>query len=211
MKVALVCPAGTVTVAGMVTFALLLASETANPLLGAASVKDRPQDVLPGVLSVMAVQISPPKEAPVVACVIVPDPPVVGIVVPSAVEATTLASCTGIVVVDGLEAIWNVAVATVPSAMTLPFRPKIRQMLPEQETDLPAFVAEGPAATVTPVMSDEKLKVHWRPAVWAPPGDVILIGRETVPPVVPGPDPTDNVTLCAKAVIQEPSNVKRMK
>jgi len=163
--VALVCPAETVTVAGTVTFALLLASERANPPLGAASAKDTLQDVLPGVLSVRLVQISPLKEAPVVADVIVPDPSVVGIDVPDAVVATTLVSCTGIVVVDGLEAIWNVAVAIVPSAMMLPFRPKIRQVLPEQKMDLPAFVAEGPAATVTPVMSDEKLKVHWRPAV----------------------------------------------
>lgn len=94
-----------------------------------------------------------------------PDPPVVGIAAPRAVEATTFVSCTGNVVVDGFDAIWNAAVATVPSTITLLVRPKTRQMLPEQETDFPALVAEGPAVTVTPVMSDEKPKLHWRPAV----------------------------------------------
>jgi hypothetical protein len=67
--------------------------------------------------------------------------------------------------VDGFEAIWNVAVATVPSAMVLLFKPKRIQIFPEQETDFPALVAEDPAVTVTPVMSDEKLKAHWMPAV----------------------------------------------
>ena len=66
---------------------------------------------------------------------------------------------------DGFEAIWNVAVATIPSAMTLLFKPKIRQLFPEQETDLPALVADGPTTTVTPVMFGEELNVHWRPAV----------------------------------------------
>jgi hypothetical protein len=165
VKLALVCPAATVKLAGTVTLALLLASETPNPPAGAVSVKETLQDVLPGVLSVVLVQLSPLKEAAGLRSKIVPVPPVAGIDVPGAVEASTLVSCTGIVGVDGFEAIWNVAVATVPSAMTLLFRPKIRQVFPEQETDLPALVAEGPATTVTTVMSDKKLKVHWRPAV----------------------------------------------
>ena len=50
--------------------------------------------------------------------------------------------------------------ATVPSAMMLLFKPKIKQLFPEQETDFPALVADAPATTVTPVMSEEKLKVH---------------------------------------------------
>ena len=123
--------------------------------------------MLPGAVNVALVQFSPlnPIDPMEGGCeIITPDDPIVGIAVPGAVEATTLVSCTGIVVVDEFEAIWNVAVATVPSAMMLPFRPKIRQVFPEQETDLPALVAEGPVATVTPVMSDEKLKVHCRPA-----------------------------------------------
>ena len=70
----------------------------------------------------------------------------------------------GIVRLDGFDAIWKVAVATDPSAMMLLFKPKIKQLFPEQETDFPAFVADAPAATVTPVMSEEKLNVHWSPA-----------------------------------------------
>jgi hypothetical protein len=49
--------------------------------------------------------------------------------------------------------------------MTLLFNPKIRQLFPEQDTDLPALVADGPTTTVTPVMFGEELNVHWRPAV----------------------------------------------
>ena len=49
--------------------------------------------------------------------------------------------------------------------MMLLLNPTIRQLFPEQETDFPAFVAEVPATTVTPVISAEKLNVHCRLAV----------------------------------------------
>jgi hypothetical protein len=129
--------------------------------LGAETARATTQDVLPGAVRVVLVQLSPLKGD----CENVPDPPTAEMEVPRGVEATTLVSCTGIVAVDGFEAIWNVAVATIPSAMLALFRPKIRQMLPAQETDFPAPVAEGPGVTVTPVMSEEKPKLHWRPAV----------------------------------------------
>lgn len=58
-------------------------------------------------------------------------------------------------VVEGLAAIWNVAVATVPSAIAVELKPKIRQLFPEHVTLLPEFVADGPATTVTPVISEE--------------------------------------------------------
>jgi hypothetical protein len=106
--------------------------------------------------------------------------------------------------IEGLEAlgeIWKVAVATTPSAIAVLFRPKMIQFVPEQETDLPAFVAEAPAITVNPVMSTEYESVHWRPAVWAPPLEATLMGRETVPPGVPEPEPIDSVTLCPRSAI----------
>ncbi len=109
---------------------------------------------------------------------------------------------------EGLAAIWNVATATVPSAITLLLNPTRRQLFAEHEMDLPALVADGPATTVTPVISEEKLNDHWRLAGWAPPLDVRVIGRSTVPPGVPGPDPTDNVTLCPKARIGRPRRVR---
>ena len=57
--------------------------------------------------------------------------------------------------VDGFAAIWNVAIATVPSAIAVELKPKSRQLFPEHVMLLPAFVAEGPATTVTPVISEE--------------------------------------------------------
>ena len=96
---------------------------------------------------------------------------------------------------EGCPEIWKVATATWPSAITLLLNPIIRQLFPEQEIDFPAAVVDVPAATVTPVMSEVKLKVHWSPEVCAPPADVRLIGRTTVPPAVPVVDPSDKVTL----------------
>jgi hypothetical protein len=108
----------------------------------------------------------------------------------------------------GFATTWNVAIATVPSAITGLFNPTTTQVFPKQERDFPAFVVEGPATTVTPVISEDKLKDHWSPAVWAPPVDVSLIGRATVPPGVPDPDPIDNVTLCANAMDCKISRVR---
>ena len=45
--------------------------------------------------------------------------------------------------------------ATVPSAITVLLKPATRQLFPEQETDFPALVADAPATTVTPVISEE--------------------------------------------------------
>jgi len=55
----------------------------------------------------------------------------------------------------GLVAIWNVAVAMTPSAIVFELKPKRRQLFPEHVMLLPAFVAEGPATTVTLVISEE--------------------------------------------------------
>jgi hypothetical protein len=73
--------------------------------------------------------------------------------------------------------------------------PTIRQVFPLQLTFFPAAVVAAVAATVTIVMSEELLNVHWSPAVCAPLADVRLMGRTTVPPAVPVVDPMDNVTL----------------
>lgn len=48
--------------------------------------------------------------------------------------------------------------------MMVLFNPNTRQVVPEQETDFWAAVAEPPATTVTPVISEEKLKDHCNPA-----------------------------------------------
>ena len=87
----LVCPAATVTLEGTVRLALLLESETANPLPEAAPVKATEQEVLPGVLMVELVQLRLPNVI-VTGSDIVPEPPLEGIEVPPAVVATTLVS-----------------------------------------------------------------------------------------------------------------------
>lgn len=45
--------------------------------------------------------------------------------------------------------------ATVPSGITVLFKPRSRQVVAEHVTLLPALVAEALATTVTLVMSDE--------------------------------------------------------
>jgi len=100
-----------------------------------------------------------------------------------------------IALLEGCAEIWKVATATWPSAMTVLLNPTIRQLFPEQERDFPAAVVDVPATTETPVMSEEKLKVHWSPEVCAPPPEVRLMGRTTVPPAVPVADPRDKVTF----------------
>ena len=62
--------------------------------------------------------------------------------------------------VDGFDAIWKVAVATVPSAIAVLLKPRSRQLFPEHVMLLPALVADGPATTVTLVISEENAKDH---------------------------------------------------
>jgi hypothetical protein len=117
----------------------------------------------------------------------------------------------GTVVLEAFDAIWNVAIATGPLAMTLLFNPTIKQLFPTQDTDFPALVADAPVATDTFVMFEEKLNVHWRPAVCALPESARLIGSATVPPGDAEPDPMDNETLCPNAVDSKPSKARKMK
>ena len=77
--------------AGTVRLALLLESDTANPLPDAAPVNATEQEVLPGVLMVELVQLRLLKPN-VKGREIDPEPPVEGIEVPLAVVVTTLVS-----------------------------------------------------------------------------------------------------------------------
>ena len=109
---------------------------------------------------------------------------------------------------EGCPEIWKVATATWPSAITLLLNPATRQLLPEQDSDFVAAFVDVPATTVKPVMSEEKLKVHWSEEVCAPPADVRLMGTTTLPPAVPVEDPSDKVTLWPKAMLCKPSRTK---
>ncbi len=107
----------------------------------------------------------------------------------------------GIGLLAGAAAIWNVAIATTPSAITLLLNPTIRQWFPEQERVFPAFVVDVPGTTVIPVMSGETAKDHSKPLACAPPADITLIGTATVPPAVADADPMDRVTLCQRQLL----------
>ncbi len=91
MKVLLVCPEATVTLEGTVRLALLLESDTANPLPLAVPLRVTVHVVLPGVLMVELVQLRLLR-AVVTGREIDPDPPLEDIEVPPAVVATTLVS-----------------------------------------------------------------------------------------------------------------------
>ena len=91
MKVALLWPDPTVTLEGTVRLALLLASDTANPLPDAVPVNATEYDVLPGVLMVELVQLRVPRVT-ATGREIPPEPPVEGTATPPAVVATTLLS-----------------------------------------------------------------------------------------------------------------------
>ena len=71
------------------------------------------------------------------------------------IESRSIGTYALLSVTRALDAIWKVATATLPSAMTFEFKQKIKHVFPEQETDLLAFVAELPATTLTLVMLDE--------------------------------------------------------
>ena len=105
MKVLPVCPDATVTLEGTVRLALLLESDTTNPLPEAAPVKATEQEVLPGVLMVELVQLRLLKAVVVPGREIVPVPPLEVIEVPPAVVATTLVSWIEIGLLEGFAAI----------------------------------------------------------------------------------------------------------
>ena len=103
VKLAEVCPDATTTLAGTLRLALLLERPTVNPDVG-ATLSDTEQLVEPGVLIEELVQLTA-LTLGVTGSVTVPEPPVAGMELPPAVEATTPTSWIGIVVLDGLDEI----------------------------------------------------------------------------------------------------------
>ena len=180
-----------------------------NPPVGAAAVNEIVHEVVVGVVRVVLVQLIP-LSATGVGIVIVPLPPVAGRVVPATLDATTPVMDTGMLVVEGLAAIWKVAVATTPSENVLVLSPNARQVLPEQSSDLPAPVVEDPAVTLTRLRSDVKLNVHCRPAGLVPP-PARRTGRLTVPPATPAADPIVRVAVCPSAIACKPRMLAKIK
>jgi hypothetical protein len=154
VNTALVWPEATVTLDGSVKFTLLLERGTVNPPDCAAEFRVTVQRVFPGVLIVKGEQLTV-ETATDVGSEIEPEPPLAGIDEPIRVEATTAVIWIGIVVVEGFDAIWKVAVATVPFAIVVLSTPNTRQTFPPHVTDLPAANAALPVTTVTLVISEE--------------------------------------------------------
>jgi len=115
LKVAEVCPEATVTLEGTVRFALFEESATASPAAGAADVRATVQGVLPPATTVAEAQLKPLNVGRASAMA----PPVLlaGIESPAAVDATMLVIWMEIFWA-AFGAIWKVAVATIPSAIT---------------------------------------------------------------------------------------------
>jgi hypothetical protein len=88
VKVLPVCPEATVTLAGTVRPALLLESDTTNPLPEAAPLNETAQELVPGVSMVELVQLKL-LNATAAGREIVPEPPLEGIDEAPAVVATT--------------------------------------------------------------------------------------------------------------------------
>ena len=88
MKLLEACPAATVTLEGTVRLVLLLESETANPPEGAVPFNETVQELVPGVLIIKGLQFKVLR-AMDTGSVIVPEPPLEGMEVPLAVDATT--------------------------------------------------------------------------------------------------------------------------
>src|ERR1700676_4815157 len=88
VKLLEVCPAATVMLEGIVRLALLLESETANPPEGAVPFNETVQELVPGVLIVKGLQFRVLR-ATDTGSVMLPEPPLEGMEVPPAVDATT--------------------------------------------------------------------------------------------------------------------------
>src|SRR5258706_11260068 len=88
VKLALVCPEATTTLAGTVRFPVLLERPTVKPAVG-AELSDTVHPVDPGVLIEELAQLTPVNEGVGAGRVSVPEPPVAGIELPPAVVATT--------------------------------------------------------------------------------------------------------------------------
>ena len=140
---------------------LLLDSGTASPPEGAAAPNVTVHCVFPAVLIVSDVQVSPDRAAPseITAAAVGEG---TEMELPPDEETPFAVIWTEIGFAAGCAAIWNVATATVPSAITEVLIPSSKQVDPPQAMDFPAPVAEAPATTDTPVTSVPYARDHSR-------------------------------------------------
>ncbi len=161
-KPTLVAPAATVTLAGIVTFVLLLAKAVTNPPVSAAPLNVTVQAEVPAALTIAGMH-ERPLSVGAVGCRIESVPPVPEAEIelpPLTSVAITPVTWSGAEVTKEPDAIVNVALATVPLLMVFVLSPYATQVvevvLLEQVTLLPAAVVLDPAVTVTLEMSEDE-------------------------------------------------------
>jgi hypothetical protein len=159
VKPALTAPAGTVKLAGMATLALLLARVTTNPPGSAAELRPAVHAAVPGAVTLAGVQVRLLR-AGTGTIEIVPPTPDAGIELSDMVEATTPVTCTAAEPSGAPGAMVNVAVARMPSPITVLFNPyRMHSVVPlalVHERLLPAAVVLAPATTVTLATTEDE-------------------------------------------------------
>jgi hypothetical protein len=160
-KLALVPPAGTVTLAGTVALVLLLAREVPNPPVSAAQLNVTVHIEDPPALTVVGVHDRPVSVGET-GCKIESVPPVPDAAMDVLVGSAEVKALIwiGAAVSNEPDAIVNVALAKVPLLMMFVLIPYATQivapMLLEQVTLLLAAVALDPAVTVTLEISEDE-------------------------------------------------------
>jgi hypothetical protein len=163
VKVLLAWPAATVTLAGTVTVALLLDSETTVPPIGALPLIVTVQLDVPGPVTVPGVQLREPTVSGA-GSVMVPLDAVVGIECPNASDVDTPEiERENEVVAD--DATCSVTEAKAPFETTVEFIPKTRQVIDPaelvQSSDFPAAEAAAPTdALIELTLAAGKVSVH---------------------------------------------------
>jgi hypothetical protein len=196
LKVTELAPAGTRTVAGTVTSALLLESATVVPPEGAFPLMIAVQLAVAGAVKLEGVQLSELIVSSVI--VMAPFDAVAAIACPVPFEAETPDSKTVAELVAEAE-IWKLKVASTPEEIAVVFMPNTRQVIGleplVQSRDLAAPVAAAPALELSTLTLEGKLKVHSSAVGCAPLLNESDTGTETVAPGEPDTEPTLIATL----------------
>jgi hypothetical protein len=158
-KATLKAPVGTLTVVGTVTFELLLARDTPNPPARAGTLNPTLQTAVPGAVTLAGAQKRLLRAGRMIDVIeMLPPTPDAGIELDDAPTAATAVTASGVGAATAPGAILNVAVARMPSLITLLFAPYtmhiVLPLLFAHATILPAAVALAPAVTLTLAMSE---------------------------------------------------------
>lgn len=202
LKAALVVPAATVTRAGTVSRGWLLASDTVAPVLGATALSVTVQTELPGLVTMVEVQLRLLSAgAAETLAVMPPDTAVTGSSAP--LSDAPIASVTAMGVLDAPAASVALTVANAPARIADAFTPVAthvyRPATPAHFSDLFEAVSAAPAVAEIFVMFCAGYdRVHSTAAVSAA-GAFSDNERETTPPAVPDAEDSANWLDCPQA------------